>query len=338
MNPRSRSAAFTLLELLVVLAILAIVTALAVRSLDGVQDQHRYEGNQIGFEQLNAAIVGSEDDRAPDGTRTVSGFVADLGRLPRTVTRTINTSPLLTLEELWDRGSIPPFAVRRATGIEITTPADEDAQIVLAVGWRGPYLRPALRAETLLDGWGNPYVSPVSGSEPAPRLLDASGSPLTTPGQSIGQIQHLGANGIPGGDLYDQDDVLDLAGDFQATLRGSIRVISEDPDDPEDTLEAIPPPGTKSVTVRVFGPNPENAAQLAVIARTTVEFASNPITWAIPASPAGATVGPRMVRAYLHASGDDVAGSATRRSAVKSVTVRPGENVVDFKIDRSIGQ
>lgn len=331
MNLRSRSAAFTLLELLVVLAILAIVTALAVRSLDGVQDQHRYEANRTGFDQLKAAIVGSDDDRGSDGTRTVSGFVADLGRLPRTVTQSIDDEPMLTLAELLERGPIPEFAIRRATGIEIADSADEDPQVLVATGWRGPYLRLPLGAKTLLDGWGNPYVSPVSETVTVARLLNVAGDPLTSEGQAIEKIRHLGANGTLGGTSYDEDEVLELSGSFTATLTGRIEVLSPNSDDPEDTL--VSEDSTQSVTIRVYGPNPANAAQIAVIARTTVQFDTNPLPWVIPAAPAGATVGPRTVRAYLHATGGSIQPNG-RRSAVKKVTVRSGTNVVDFKIDR----
>lgn len=329
---RHRNAGFTLLELLVVLAILAIVTGLAVRSLDGVQDQHRYDTNRTGVDQLRAAIVGSDDDRASDGARTVSGFVADLGRLPRTVAQMIDDESMLTLAELFERREIPEFAVRQATGTEIADPSDEDPEVFIAGGWRGPYVRLPLGAKTLLDGWGNPYVSPVSGNVPVPRLLNAHSNPLTSEGQAIERIQHLGANGSAGGDSYDQDEVFDLSGSATAKLTGRISVISDDPNDPEDTL--VPADSSQSVTIRVFGPNPANAAQTAVIARTIIRFDTNPLPWEIPASPAGSTVGPRMVRAYLHVTGVNVASSALRRSAVKAITVRSGVNVVDFKVDR----
>src|SRR5688572_22825214 len=99
MKPSNQTAraGFTLLELVVVLAILAITTGLAVRALDRVEDQRRFESAQRGFEELSEAVLGSPDDRNVDGTRTISGFVADMGRLPRTT----DEGGALTLQELW---------------------------------------------------------------------------------------------------------------------------------------------------------------------------------------------------------------------------------------------
>ena len=68
MNPRNRSAAFTLLELVVVLAILSLVTVLAMRSIGGVEDQRHFEANQQGMDQLQFAVLGSPEDRGADGS------------------------------------------------------------------------------------------------------------------------------------------------------------------------------------------------------------------------------------------------------------------------------
>ena len=81
MKPRSPdTAGFTLLELVVVLGILATVTLLAIRAVDGVQDQHRFEASTRILEDIEAAVLGSPEDRAPDGTPTISGFLADIYR------------------------------------------------------------------------------------------------------------------------------------------------------------------------------------------------------------------------------------------------------------------
>ena len=315
--------AFTLLELVVVLAILAVVTTLAIRSLDGLEDQSRYENTTRGLEELSAAILGSPDDRAADGTRTVSGFVADMGRLPRTV-----GAVDLTLAELWENPGVP-FDVRPATVANGVSLAFEDPQVLVAGGWRGPYLRLPIGAATWLDGWGNPMTSPATASPVDPettgyaRLRDAANNPIITAGQEIRIVRHLGANGrADASDTgYDRDGGLGFTDQmFKASLTGQIEIL-----DGESPATADP---GDTVTVRVFSPNPSDPVKISVVS-AVIPFTTNPVTWTFP----DATIGPRVVRAYF----DDANASGTtifRKSAVKNVTLRAGVNSVNLSIDR----
>src|SRR5262245_36481323 len=54
-----RHAGFTLLELVVVLTILAVVTTLAMRSIDGLQDEARYDASQRLLQDIEFAVLGS---------------------------------------------------------------------------------------------------------------------------------------------------------------------------------------------------------------------------------------------------------------------------------------
>jgi prepilin-type N-terminal cleavage/methylation domain-containing protein len=333
MKLRSRNAAFSLLELLVVLAILAIVTALAVRSLDGVEAQRRHESAQRGLEELEFAVLGSPDDRAADGTRTVSGFVADMGRLPRT-----SGAVELELRELWENPGAA-FDVRAAIVANGVALADEDAQVLVPGGWRGPYLRLPIGARTLLDAWGNPVTSPTDPAPPNPdttgyaRLRDAGDNPLTTAAQDVRIVRFLGANGRrdPADTAYDRDDAIAFTDDaFRASLTGNVEVVKSD-SSPADPL-TDPQYQNKAITVRLFGPSPTNPAQIAVVS-TTVTFTINPVTFTIPAA-SGATIGPRIVRAYLHPVGTPATAATERRSAVKFVTLRGGANLLNLTIDR----
>ena len=313
--------AFTLLELVVVLAILAVVTTLAVRSLDGLEDQSRYDKTTRGMEEFAAAVVGSPADRAADGTRTVTGFVADMGRLPRAVERGD-----LTLAELWENLGTT-YDVRPAVFANGVPLALEDPQVLVAGGWRGPYLRLPIGATTWLDGWGNPMTSPADASPPDPdgtgysRLRGAGGSAIIAAGVEVHSVRHLGANGRQDSadSGYDRDGGLDFTDRFSASLTGQVEVM-----DGESPVMIAP---GDTVTVCVFGPHPSNPQQILVTS-AVVPFTANPVIWSI----SGATVGPRVVRAYFNAT--TTTATALRRSTVKHLTLRSGVNLVDLTIDR----
>ena len=145
---------FTLLELVVVLAILVIVTSIATREIGQVQDQQRYQATQRGLRELQDALFGSPTDRAPDGSLLAGGFVSDMGRAPHVV-----GSTELDLQELWrDPGT--EFDVRPAILANGVT--NEDPQVLVPCGWRGPYLRLPSGATNLCDGCGNPYTNTLS--------------------------------------------------------------------------------------------------------------------------------------------------------------------------------
>jgi len=167
-RPRRAEAAFTLLELLVVVGILVLVSSSALLILDHEDDQRRYERVRDEYEEIHAAIFGPP---APPGANAVvGGFLADTGRLPR------------DLRELMERpADLPPWQ-------PLLAPVESYHQLGgrLYHGWRGPYL--GRSRASLADAWGNPWHY----EPPDP----ARGRPL--------RFGSLGRNGRPGGeDLYD---------------------------------------------------------------------------------------------------------------------------------------
>ena len=73
----------TLVELLVVLAILAIMTTVAVTSSDVFLSQGRYDATIRTLTDIQEAVLGPPNARQSDGTLVSMGFVADVGRWPQ---------------------------------------------------------------------------------------------------------------------------------------------------------------------------------------------------------------------------------------------------------------
>lgn len=321
-NPRKSG--FTLLELVVVLAILAIVTTLAMRSLDHVDDQQRAEANRRGFEALRDAVLGFPEERHADGSRSISGFVADMGRLPRALEIQGN----LTLAELWMRAGAS-YDVRPATLDHGVPAAFVDAQVLVPGGWRGPYLHLPMATEHWRDGWGNPMITRLAAGSVNPdaegygRLRDLSDRALSSAGEEIRIIRHLGANGTlgPADSGNDQDGslVFDNAS-YQASITAQIEVM--DGDEPE----TVDP--THQVTLCAFSPDPDDPAKIRVLSQSQ-PFGANPMV--MPAV-VGLTQGPRVVRAYYHPAGDPP--NSFRKSTVKHAVLRPGVNFLELSIDR----
>ena len=78
-------AGFTLLELVVVVAILAVVSTIAVRMTTDIAEEGRWNASSQQIEDIRLAVLGRANEFGSDGTRITSGFIADMGRMPKTV-------------------------------------------------------------------------------------------------------------------------------------------------------------------------------------------------------------------------------------------------------------
>jgi len=151
---------FTLVELVVVLAVIAVLTHLAVRELSHLRDAKLSKAADNQLEEIRASVY----SRIPGEEAT--GFLADMGRLPRPAddvrtdrsSRTTVTNS--TLSELWLMPSdAKPYAVRQATAENLVPGLSADLvqpTVYVPTGWRGPYLRLPFGKTRLLDPWGNP--------------------------------------------------------------------------------------------------------------------------------------------------------------------------------------
>ncbi len=133
----SASRGFTLLELVVVIAVLALVANLATEHLVQVTDQQRYETSRDRLQRLQYAIVG-DDSRTSNGQPDLFGFVHDMGRPP------------VDLSELYEE---PADCDPTRDGNQ-SCPAGFDPALGRSVGWRGPYIS---ARDAKQDGWGNPW-------------------------------------------------------------------------------------------------------------------------------------------------------------------------------------
>ena len=161
MRIRATAGGFTLLELVIVLAILAALTTVAVRSLDGVEDQSRYDATRRSLDNIQAAVLGAANERDADGSLLVTGFVADMGRLPYAV----GGDPTTQLQELWAN------------------------------------LRLSLSQSSLVDGWGQAYrmfgadgVSPPSLANGGNQIFAVSSSGAAVSGYNGPIAVYLGGS------------------------------------------------------------------------------------------------------------------------------------------------
>ena len=277
---------FTLIELVLVLMILAILAGSAMSMVSTQVDQARFESTQQTLQAIDRAVLGPKHARAADGSRSVSGFVADCGRLP------------YSLEELYIRPTsafVPPFQSGNPTG---------DAEVTVSGGWNGPYVQPAIGATSLPDGWASGLG-----------LYNSEGD-LADSDDGLGILRSLGRDQAVGGTNYDADLSLIFESGNGAVTAGLatqeenrwqktliVHVFYDDPDD-ESYTNPDPINGDK-IVVRLYGPTLDDSGDviLGTIAQemTPESYSPDaPVTLTFAAEP----IGPRIIRAYQLDGGD----------------------------------
>ncbi|RMF85221.1 MAG: prepilin-type N-terminal cleavage/methylation domain-containing protein, partial [Nitrospirae bacterium] len=150
-------AGFTLIEIIIVLAVISILAGAMVPNVVHQVDHRREEATREEMQAIYRAIVG--DPRTGTG-----GYLEDMGRLP----------PSLT--DLVEQGSQPGYSLQLAG---------------VGMGWNGPYLSGGFSDESwLTDAWGHPYTyDPTTGEVTSAGRDGATGtaddlvlpeSPITT--------------------------------------------------------------------------------------------------------------------------------------------------------------
>ena len=124
---RGSSRGFTLIEVIVVIAVLSILASMAVPLAVKVIDQSRTEATRKQMEEIHKLIVG-------DPALGTAGFVGDMGRLPQ------------NLGQLNTRLPGQPFPL-------------PNPFLGVRMGWWGPYVNSGFSQQAYLnDAWGTAYA------------------------------------------------------------------------------------------------------------------------------------------------------------------------------------
>ncbi|RMF07152.1 MAG: prepilin-type N-terminal cleavage/methylation domain-containing protein, partial [Candidatus Neomarinimicrobiota bacterium] len=144
-RPSSLSAGFTLIELVIVIVIIAILSAVGIRSLGRISENRNFKSTLQIMEDLKDAIVGNPKV-VENGIRIDFGYVGDTGQLPTSLTD-LMTDPGVT-------------------------------------GWDGPYVDYTGIEEDptgyYRDAWGNliTYSVPANNTDPITLTSSGGGSPI----------------------------------------------------------------------------------------------------------------------------------------------------------------
>ncbi len=231
-RPSARHRGFSLIEVVVVIAVLSILASMAVPLAAKVIDQSRTEATRKQMEEMHKLIVG-------DPALGTSGYVGDMGRLPQNPPPPAPPQPLLMLNTQYTQPKPAPNA---------TTPTF----LGVRMGWWGTYVNSGFsKGAYLKDAWGTDYVynSPGPGqitSRGPDRLPDSppgSGDDITYPPGPVSINGKLIVNlYVWNGSVYSQNP---------KTAGCSVKFYYSN-----NGVQAFAPPVTTTTPPYYFGSNP----------------------------------------------------------------------------------
>jgi prepilin-type N-terminal cleavage/methylation domain-containing protein len=143
---------FTLIEILMTIAILAVVTVMSLIPINNSIDEGRFQETVQKMQTIRIAILG-DLSLTENGTRTNFGFLGDIGAIPSAgqgIAGLIANPGL----NAWSLNSVARFAA----------------------GWNGPYLTSAQAgANFTKDGWGRTFIYSPAATPPTIESYGADG-------------------------------------------------------------------------------------------------------------------------------------------------------------------
>ncbi len=164
-NVASNNKGFTLIEVLVVLAIMGLFLGMSLQVFGNKAEQKRFDETRARMTEIKKAILDSLNDYV-NGHRQFIGYIVDMGNLPELVdVGGGNLQPV----GLWTNQS-PPLP-GTLTSWQYGTPS------MVWMGWRGPYIETPSRGDNILrDGWGNPFHFGTSGISGKNMVIESYGA------------------------------------------------------------------------------------------------------------------------------------------------------------------
>jgi prepilin-type N-terminal cleavage/methylation domain-containing protein len=141
--PTKHNKGFTLIEVLMVMILVGILSAVSVDLIQNNLDETRYQTTVARMRQIQVAMVG-DPTILENNSRTSFGYLGDIGSIP---TAAIGIPGLVSNPT----PSLPTYAVSSSARI--------------GIGWNGPYITGA-SADYLNDGWGTAFVYAPTANPP----------------------------------------------------------------------------------------------------------------------------------------------------------------------------
>lgn len=171
MTSSSTNKGFTVVEILMVIALIGILTVTGIDLIMDTINESRFDETVSRLESIKNAMIG-DSKLMEGGTRTSFGYLGDIGSLP-SGDDSIGIGTLLTQPT-----GFPLYSIHAAARI--------------GIGWNGPYLiSGGSSTDFTKDAWGNDIEYRPNDSPPV--------------------VRSLGADGMLGGTDYDSDIVYNLS-------------------------------------------------------------------------------------------------------------------------------
>lgn len=150
---RASQAGFTLMELVMVIAILGVLTVMSIVPITNSIDESRFRETIDRLRVIRNAMIG-DPDLTENNVRTSFGYLGDVGRIP-TAVQGINA--------LVTNPALPAWSL--------------SAAIRVGAGWNGPYLSSAQAGTNFtLDGWNRAITYNPAANPPTLVSLGADGA------------------------------------------------------------------------------------------------------------------------------------------------------------------